>query len=148
MKALCLYLHMMLFVFQTVTQWNLVKICIWLNLAVKGLNSDKWQLEMGTNDIKMSSIPTKHKTTTFEILTYILPPTPSLRGLTRLVWHCSMNDWEFLTALLLPTILHRTTHSVDHLQATFAWSVIINSNHLQKYFWVKSTFFLFSFLKT
>ena len=34
MKALCLYLHMVLFVFQ-----NLVEICFWLNLAVKGLNN-------------------------------------------------------------------------------------------------------------
>ena len=52
-----------------------------------------------------------------------------------------MNDWEFLAALLSPTILHRTSHSVDHLQPTFACSAIINSNHLQKYFWAKSTFF-------
>ena len=33
MKALCLYLHMVLFVF------HLVEICSWLNLAVKGLNN-------------------------------------------------------------------------------------------------------------
>ena len=57
-----------------------------------------------------------------------------------------MNDWEFLTALLLPTILDRTSHSVDHLQPTFAWSVIINSNHLQKYILAKSTYFFFIFI--
>ena len=35
MKALCLFLHMALFVFQL---GHLVEICFWLNLAVKGLN--------------------------------------------------------------------------------------------------------------
>ena len=101
-----------------------------------GLNTDR--------DIAYSS--KREATTLKSALSY--PPATSLRGPFQLVWHCPMNDWEFLTALLLPTILHRTSHSVDHLQPTFVWSVIINSNHLQKYFWAKSTFFLISFLKT
>ena len=101
-----------------------------------GLNTDR--------DIAYSS--KREATTLKSTLSY--PPATSLRGPFQLVWHCPMNDWEFLTALLLPTILHRTSHSVDHLQPTFVWSVIINSNHLQKYFWTKSTFFLISFLKT
>ena len=39
MKALCLYLHIVLFVFQNFKMkfGNLVEICFWLNLAVKGL---------------------------------------------------------------------------------------------------------------
>ena len=39
MKALCLYFHMMLFVFQNFIQnlEILVEICLWLHLAVKGL---------------------------------------------------------------------------------------------------------------
>ena len=32
---------------------HLVQICFWLNLAVKGLNINTRQLEMGTSDIKM-----------------------------------------------------------------------------------------------
>ena len=40
MKALCLYLHMALFVskFEKMKLGHLVEICFWLNLAVKGLN--------------------------------------------------------------------------------------------------------------
>ena len=40
MKALCLYLHMVLFVsnFEKMKLGHLVEICFWLNLAVKGLN--------------------------------------------------------------------------------------------------------------
>ena len=37
MKALCLYFHMMLFVCQNFRKWNLVEICLWPHLAVKGL---------------------------------------------------------------------------------------------------------------
>ena len=37
MKALCLYLHMVLFVCEIWKFGNLVEICFWLNLAVKGL---------------------------------------------------------------------------------------------------------------
>ena len=37
MKALCLYFHMMLFVCQNFRKWNLVGICLWPHLAVKGL---------------------------------------------------------------------------------------------------------------
>ena len=38
MKPLCLYFHVMLFVFQHFTKFgNLVEICLWLHLAVKGL---------------------------------------------------------------------------------------------------------------
>ena len=39
-KTLCLYIHMVLFVFQIhkMKFGNLVEICFWLNLAVKGLN--------------------------------------------------------------------------------------------------------------
>ena len=41
MKALCLYLHMMPFVFQNFRKFgNLVEICFLLNLAVKGLILD------------------------------------------------------------------------------------------------------------
>ena len=95
-----------------------------------GLNTDR--------DIAYSS--KREATTLKSALSYTpLPPTTSLRGPFQLVWHRPMNDWEFLTALLLPTIHHRTSRSVDHLQPTFAWSVIINSNHLQKYILAKST---------
>ena len=40
MKALCLYLHIVLFVskFEKMKLGHLVEICFWLNLAVKGLN--------------------------------------------------------------------------------------------------------------
>ena len=44
MKALCLYLHMVLFVF------NLVAICFWLNLAMKGLKFSSYSeqiIELG-----------------------------------------------------------------------------------------------------
>ena len=39
MKALCLYLHMVLFVskFEKMKLGHLVEICFWLNLAVNGL---------------------------------------------------------------------------------------------------------------
>ena len=39
MKALCLYLHMVLFVskFEKMKLGHLVEICFWLNLEVKGL---------------------------------------------------------------------------------------------------------------
>ena len=44
MKPLCLYLHMVLFVFffskfHKMKFGHLVEICFWLNLAVKGLNN-------------------------------------------------------------------------------------------------------------
>ena len=44
MKALCLYLHMVLFVlkFHKMKFGHLVEICFWLNLAVKGLNKPFW----------------------------------------------------------------------------------------------------------
>ena len=40
MKALCLYLHMVLFVskFEKMKLGHLVEICFWLNLAVTGLS--------------------------------------------------------------------------------------------------------------
>ena len=38
MKALCLYLYMVLFVFQNFTNWNLDKVCFWRNLAGNGLS--------------------------------------------------------------------------------------------------------------
>ena len=105
-------------------------------------NGNKWHKD-GLNTDRDIAYSSKHEATTLKsALSSPQPPPPplpatSLRGPFQLVWHCPMNDWGFLTALLLPTILHRTSHLVDHLQLTFAWSVIINSNHLQKYILAK-----------
>ena len=145
----CTFTWCYYFVFQTFTKWNLE---IWSKFAFGWIgservkhqhkttwNGNKWHNDGLNTDRDMAYSSKREATTLKSGLSY--PPT-SLRGPLPLVWHCPMNDWEFLAALLLPTILHRTSHSVDHLQPTFAWSVIINSNHLQKYFWAKSTFFL------
>ena len=54
MKALCLYSHMVLFVFSKFHKMkfgHLVEICFWLNLAVKGLNKPTRWLTSDANDL-------------------------------------------------------------------------------------------------
>ena len=45
MKPLCLYFLMVLFVCQNFRKWNLVEICLWPHLALKGLMGP-WFLEL------------------------------------------------------------------------------------------------------
>ena len=98
-----------------------------------GLNTDR--------DMAYSS---KREATTLKYrLSYPTPHFPKRASSISLTL-----SYEWVGIFSSSTLTNNPSHSVDHLQPTFAWSVIINSNHWQKYFWAKSTFFLISFLKT